>query len=491
MGDAIAVSDAELLEASRRGERAAFGTIVERYQDVVCAVSYSRTRDQALSEDVAQDTFLAAWRQLDQLREPTRLGSWLCGIARKLATKARRRRARETPVEDAVLAARDNPFDAVSAAEAERVVGEALARVPETYRDVLVLYYREQRPIRDVARALGISEAAALQRLARGRQHLADGVTSLVEHSLRRLPRKSLVAGVIAALPAIAPSRVEASPTHGGNMLTKIAIAATALAAAGTTAYVVRGAGAPPPAAQVAAPPPAPREVPQAARGGLAPTTPAPAVAPRPPALPGTAAVAPLPDTEPSIPRATIDRLGLERGASRGPANAPVTITVFTDMRCQFCSAALGSLDQLFDEYPNRLRLVVKQLPVHESAKLAAEAAFAADAQGKFWELHDLMLANQDDLSREPLLALAQQAGLDVPQFRAALDSHAYAAAVARDGEAAREIEIQGTPSFVINGRKIIGNVPLPALRAAIDSALAETPATNYADFASGVPFGP
>jgi DNA-directed RNA polymerase specialized sigma24 family protein len=65
-------SDAELLEASRRGERDAFAALIERYQGVVCAVSYSRTGDRALSEDVAQDTFIAAWRQLGQIREPPR-----------------------------------------------------------------------------------------------------------------------------------------------------------------------------------------------------------------------------------------------------------------------------------------------------------------------------------------------------------------------------------------------------------------------------------
>lgn len=481
MAAAWSGSDAELLEASKRGEHAAFGTIVERYQAVVCAVSYSRTRDQALSEDVAQETFLAAWRQLHQLREPNRLRSWLCGIATNLANKARKRTARETPTDDAsadLVATTANPFESASEAEAERVVGEALARVPETYRDVLVLYYREQRSIRDVARALEISESAALQRLARGRQYLADGVTSLVETSLRALPRKSLVAGVVAALPMIVPARVDAStaPAHGGNanMFVKIALAVTALAAAGTTAYVVHEGRAPARPAQQVMAQPAPVIAP----------TPTPATTTRFPVAaptleqndgvpPGGIRV-PAPDTEATITRAQIQRLGLERGASRGPANAPVVITVFTDMQCHFCGSALGSLDQLLDDYPNKVRIVVKQMPVHQTAKLAAEAAFAADAQGKFWELHDLMLANQDDLGRDALLGLAQQAGLDIPKFRAALDSHEFADDVAADLAAAKEIEIMGTPAFVINGRKIIGNVPVPALKAAIDSALAD-----------------
>jgi len=102
-------SDAELLEASRRGERDAFGALIERYQGVVSAVSYSRTGDHALSEDVAQDTFIAAWHQLGQLREPGRLRAWLCGIARNLARKARRRSAREAPLERVLVFEGANP----------------------------------------------------------------------------------------------------------------------------------------------------------------------------------------------------------------------------------------------------------------------------------------------------------------------------------------------------------------------------------------------
>jgi len=483
MGLSIAtqsVTDAELLEASRRGERHAFGELVGRYQRVVSAVSYSRTRDRALGEDVAQETFLAAWRQLDQLREPTRLRAWLCGIARNLARKAGRRSQREVPAEiddQLRLVAHDNPFDNVSEAEAERVVGQALSRVPETYRDTLVLYYQEQLSVREIAETLDITEAAALQRLSRGRQVLATGVNALVETSLRKYPRRDLVAGVLAALPVvIAPSRASATTnTHGGSMF-KLAAAAVVAAGLTTTTVVIhqtRSAAAPA-TAEAVSPTPAPdvtrprvAEAPRLARR-------APVAAPTPHAndLPPGAIIAPPPDDVPTIDAATIQRLHLDKGPSRGPANAPVTIVMFTDLKCPYCGQVYGTLDQLFDEYPNKLRLVVKQMPVHKSAELAAEAALAADAQGKFWELDNLMIANHDDLSEDAILALAQQGGLDVPALRAALDHHTFAAALADDRATAKELEVTGTPTFVINGRKVMGALPIEEIRKSIQASL-------------------
>src|SRR3954470_15123261 len=118
---------AELLEASRRGERDAFAALIERYQGVVSAVAYSRTGDRSLSEDVAQDTFIAAWRQLGQLRETRTLRAWLCGIARNLARKARRRGGRDEVLDDELPAPGASPFEATAQAEVDRVVREALA----------------------------------------------------------------------------------------------------------------------------------------------------------------------------------------------------------------------------------------------------------------------------------------------------------------------------------------------------------------------------
>ncbi|HLL22446.1 MAG TPA: RNA polymerase sigma factor [Kofleriaceae bacterium] len=236
----IAKSDVELVEASRRGEHEAFGHLVERYQDVVCAVSYSSTGDRGLSEDVAQETFIAAWRHLDRLRNVVRLGPWLCGIARNLGRKAHKRRRREELLDDEHLAPGGDPFDAAARGDVERVVRDALARVPENYREVLVLYYCENQSIRDVAMALGTSEPAVMQRLSRGRRYLADSLSEIVEGSLRnRRPRRDLVAAVLAAIVVLPiPSRVDASPLKGSTML-KFAAAASAVVVAGTTAYVV------------------------------------------------------------------------------------------------------------------------------------------------------------------------------------------------------------------------------------------------------------
>jgi RNA polymerase sigma factor (sigma-70 family) len=502
MGHTIAMTDGELLEASRRGERDAFGALVERYQDVICAITYSRTRDQALSEDVAQDTFIAAWKQLDQLREPGRLRSWLCGIARNLARKARRRSDRETPIDveaDVPLtAAGASPFEAVSGAQAERVVGEALSKVPETYRDVLVLYYREQRSVREVSEALGISEAATLQRLARGRQYLADGLSSLVERSLRaqRKPRRDLAAAVVAALPIIAGSRVATAATvsHGGSML-KLAIAAVLVSAAGTTAVVVHNSRGESPAAAPAAASAATADSAGIAPPARAPSGPAAAAAPAAPSLPAEApAEAPTageptpcpsdpnckdarraaPDSDEPVPAAKIAKLGLERGPSRGPANAPVTVVVFTDVKCKYCGGALGLLDQMLDEYAGKLRVVSKQMPLKPTTEVLAQALFAAEAQGKYWELHDLMLANQEDLTLDATYGLAQQVGLDVGKLRAAVDQGTYRGKVDAEKAAALELGVQGTPAFFINGRPVTGLRAPADFRAHLDRALDE-----------------
>ena len=207
---------------------------------------------------------------------------------------------------------------------------------------------------------------------------------------------------------------------------------------------------------------------------------PAPAAVPtaaRRPALPKSPGVAPAMIDDDDAPRLigkeTIDKLKLDKGPSRGPADAPVTIIVFQDVLCPYCGKVLATVDELWEQYPDKLRLVVKQLPVHQEARLAAEASLAADAQGKFWELHDVMMANQDDLSRDAIIGYAKQAGLDVAKLTKALDRHTFQDDLEAEIKAATDIGVRATPTFLINGQEIRGWRPTEVMKVAIDEALA------------------
>ena len=103
---------------------------------------------------------------------------------------------------------------------------------------------------------------------------------------------------------------------------------------------------------------------------------------------------------------------------------------------------------------------------------VSAEACYAADAQGKFWEMHDLIFQHQDDVSREALFGYAAQIGLDLAAFKAALDAHTYLPQIKDDMAAGKEIGVRGTPSFVINGHQLTGAQPIERFREAIDEAL-------------------
>ncbi len=255
----------------------------------------------------------------------------------------------------------------------------------------------------------------------------------------------------------------------------KVAIASIALSAAGTTAYVAHRASATPAA-------PSPASVVASAPVTAAPP---PAVTAAPPAVGRAAIAAParpaltpvarpnIPTPPPPIDPGVAADVHLYDGPSRGPADAPLTIAVFTDLKCEFCGKALGLLDELIETHPGKLRVVVKQFPVHDTAQLPAQAAMAADAQGKFWELHDLMFANQDALTRADLERYAGEVGLDLPAFRAALDDGTFAASVAEQFEAGKTLGVPATPTFAIGDELVVGALPIEALRVKVDAALA------------------
>jgi RNA polymerase sigma factor (sigma-70 family) len=207
-------SDAELVSQSLAGSREAFGRIVEQYQSLICSLAYSATGSLTQSEDVAQETFVVAWKQLRQLREPEKLRSWLCSIARSVISSATRRHTRqpahgaetldtihETPAPEPI------PSERAINREEEALLWRSLEQIPEVYREPLVLFYREQQSVAGVAEKLELSEDAVKQRLSRGRRLLTEEVTSFVEGTLARTnPGKAFTLGVLAALPLLATS---------------------------------------------------------------------------------------------------------------------------------------------------------------------------------------------------------------------------------------------------------------------------------------------
>jgi RNA polymerase sigma factor (sigma-70 family) len=227
-------NDTQLVEWSLTGDREAFGRIVERYQSLVCSITYGATGSLSLSEDIAQDTFITAWRQLTALNDATKLRAWLCGIARNLTNNSLRRGQHEPtrvaePLEEVpeLSATEPSPSAEAVSREEEAILWRALERIPDTYRQPLILFYREQQSVERVAEELELSEDAVKQRLSRGRKLLADEVAAFVEGTLQRTaPGHAFTVGVLGALPLGAASATTASvgaAVKSGGVLTLLA----------------------------------------------------------------------------------------------------------------------------------------------------------------------------------------------------------------------------------------------------------------------------
>src|SRR6266404_4970084 len=206
------LSDVELVERSRGGDREAFGSIVERYQSLICALTYSACGNLHASEDLAQVTFITAWCQLRNLQEPGKLKLWLSGIARDVANNSFRQDKRAPTVRaeglDSVAeisSATPSPREQVISREEEAILWRSLGELPTTYREPLVLFYRQQQSVAEVASALELTEDAVKQRLSRGRVMLTEQVTAFVEGALRQtMPGAGFTVGVLAALAKLA-----------------------------------------------------------------------------------------------------------------------------------------------------------------------------------------------------------------------------------------------------------------------------------------------
>lgn len=207
------ISDADLVIASLGGDHDAFGEIVARYQSLLCSLAYSNVGDIAHSEDIAQETFVEAWRKLDSLREPKKLKPWLCAILRFKLSHFHRKEARQ-PIRGAALldAHHEHESDEVRTEdmaihdEEQALLRQAMEKVPVNFREPMVLFYRENRSIKNVANDLNLSEDVVKQRLSRGRKLVQEGMMPFVEGALAKSkPGATFATGVLAAIATIPP----------------------------------------------------------------------------------------------------------------------------------------------------------------------------------------------------------------------------------------------------------------------------------------------
>lgn len=169
---------------------------------------------------------------------------------------------------------------------------------------------------------------------------------------------------------------------------------------------------------------------------------------------------------------------GADDDAVKGDSDAPVTIVEFSDFQCPFCSrfytGALGDIEKNYIE-TGKVKLVYRDFPlsIHPDAQKAAEAAECAKDQGKFWEMHDELFENQASLSVASLKQYASKIGLDEDDFSECLDSGEKASEVQADFSDGTANGVSGTPTFFVNGQKLVGAQPYSEFEAAIEAALA------------------
>lgn len=166
-----------------------------------------------------------------------------------------------------------------------------------------------------------------------------------------------------------------------------------------------------------------------------------------------------------------------------GGKNAPVTIVEFTDFQCPFCKKTEDTLKQLRAKYGDKIRLVHMDfpLPFHSHALDAAKGARCANEQGKFWQFHDALFANQSKLAPADLKATAKTLGLNTDQFDACFDKAKYESQIKTDVAAGEKVGVDGTPAFFIDGRPLTGAQPIPKFEEIIDDELATRGANKQA----------
>lgn len=165
----------------------------------------------------------------------------------------------------------------------------------------------------------------------------------------------------------------------------------------------------------------------------------------------------------------------LESDPQKGPNDAPIIIIEYSDFECPFCKQGFGIMKDVFNVYSGKVKMAYKQfpLPLHKNARNAANASLCANEQGKFWEIHDLMFANQNKLSFNDLKKYAAQSKVDIKKFNSCLDAKKYDSIIDADMAEGASFGISGTPAFFVNGIFVNGAEPLEEFKKIIDAELA------------------
>jgi protein-disulfide isomerase len=180
-------------------------------------------------------------------------------------------------------------------------------------------------------------------------------------------------------------------------------------------------------------------------------------------------------------PEPPVQKISADDDPAQGNVGAPVTLVMFSDFQCPVCSATHPIVKDVIQQYGDKVRFVLRDFPLsslHENAEKAAEAAGAANAQGKFFEYIEVLYSNQKALDNASLKKYATQLGLDRAKFDTELDKGVYAAEIAKDVAEGESYGVHGTPTIFINGMKAYMNTP-EVLKRLIDKALAQKSSTK------------
>jgi len=168
--------------------------------------------------------------------------------------------------------------------------------------------------------------------------------------------------------------------------------------------------------------------------------------------------------------------VSIEGAPVEGAKNAPITIVEFSDFQCPFCKRVLPTIDKIMKDYKSKVRLAYRfnPLPFHKDAKPSANAAMAAQAQGKFWAYHDILFNNQQALTQKNFIKWAKQLKMNVAKFKKDMKNPANLKRIETDQGFARKNGAGGTPSFFINGVRLVGAQPYANFKEIIDALLKE-----------------